>query len=222
MIKVETFVFNPFQVHCFVVWDDVSRHCLFIDPGMCCDAEWQRLHRFIVENELVPDRILLTHCHSDHVVGTGYLTREYPGLPICGSVEDQNHLPSVMEMNQMFRVETEIHWAPITQNVIEGDRFTLETDGGEAAEIQVLDCPGHSHHGLCYYFPAQKLLFSGDVLFFNSIGRADFGPAMGGDAHLLIQGILNKLLTLPGDVRVFPGHGPLTTISYEASYNPFL
>ena len=220
MVCIEQFVCNPFQEQCYVVWDEVSRHCLVIDPGMSCDAEWSRVHRFLIEHQLTPERILLTHGHTDHVMGAGYLTKAYPGVKVCGSMEEQNHLPTPEVQNQFFGIETEVHYAAITDNVMAGDTFRFPSEGGES--IQVIDVPGHSHHGLCYYLPQSGVIFSGDVLFYCSVGRSDFGPSFGGNGPLLVRGILERLLTLPMEVKVYPGHGPMTTIGNEATYNPYL
>lgn len=223
-MNVKAFCCNPFQENCYVVWSDDCTKCIVIDPGLCCDEEWSRLQGFLVGHGLVPERILLTHCHSDHVMGTGYLTGNYPGLPICGSMEDQNHLPPVELQNRYFGVEAEVHWSPISKDLKEGDTFSFpeESNNAKSHPVQVLDCPGHSHHGLCYFFPDDKLLFTGDVLFYCSLGRSDFGPAMGCNGRLLLEGITQKLLTLPSDVKVYPGHGPATSIGNEATYNPYI
>lgn len=221
-MKVQSFTCNPFQELCYVLWDESTRRCIIVDPGMCSDWEWQRVHRFLEDKALTPDRVLLTHCHSDHVMGTGYVKHAYPTVPICGAVDDQNHLPDIQSQNGLFGVDVEIHWTPITQNLLEGDTFLFPSETGEEQVARVIDCPGHSHHGLCYYFPADKILMSGDVLFCCSVGRSDFGPAMGGNGRLLVEGIVSKLLTLPADVTVYPGHGPMTNIGYESTYNPYL
>lgn len=220
-MNVEVFTCNPFDEHCFLLWEEGLHNCIIIDPGMCCDAEWHRLHAFMQSHELTPDYVLLTHSHTDHVMGTGYLARQYPSLPIYGSMEDQNHLPSVHTQNTYFGVDVEVHYAPITHDLRDGDRLPASPLTG-AQGIQVIDCPGHSHHGLCYYLADGGLLFSGDVLFYCSVGRFDFGPAMGGNGPQLVKGIIEKLLVLPTDVKVYPGHGPMTTIGTEATYNPYL
>lgn len=221
-LNVQVFVCNPFQEQCFIVWIESPGTCLVIDPGMSNETEWKRVQDFLVTHKLTPERILLTHNHVDHVMGTSYLTSAYPGLRIYGSEEDQNHLPSVGAQNAAFGVDCPLHWVPITNNLKEGEEFPFPAQSDSPQTVRVIDCPGHSHHGLCYYFADAKVLFSGDVLFYCSIGRADFGPAMGGNARLLIEGITQKLLTLPSDVKVYPGHGPATTIGNESNYNPYL
>jgi len=226
-MQVKTFQVNPFGENCYVVYPAEEAACLVIDPGISNENEWSRIQAFLTQHRLTPERIMLTHCHSDHVMGTGYLTKAYPGLPVCGSMEDQNHLPSVQQQNSVFGVQADIHWSPITHDLHEGDTLRFPSlpspSGAESPSIiQVLDCPGHSHHGLCYYLPESKLLFTGDVLFYGSVGRSDFGPSMGCDGRLLLEGIAQKLLTLPADVKVLPGHGMPTTIGQESQYNPYL
>lgn len=215
-LHVETFNSNDFLEHCYVVWDDQTLECVIVDPGFFHVEDWQGCHRYLVQHQLTPRYILVTHSHTDHVSGTGIVVQQYPGTPICGSTDDQFRLPSIAQQNMLFGVESAGHWTPITQPLAAGDQLEW------SHRIQVIDCPGHSFHGLCFYFADDKLLFSGDVLFACSIGRSDFGRNMGCDGRQLVQGIRSQLLTLPADVIVYPGHGPSTTIGDEAMYNPYL
>lgn len=215
-MKVETFQCNAFQQNCYLVWDEVSLEAFIIDPGFATEWEWQRVDARIQSAGLKLQSVLLTHNHADHCLGSNFPVRAY-AVPVCGSMEDQDHMPSVGTQARAFGLDCEPHWSPITRDLREGDALQLGDN-----RVEVLDCPGHSHHGLCFYFPEAKLLFSGDVLFYCSVGRSDFGPAMGGNGPLLVQGIVTKLLTLPADVKVYPGHGPQTTIGTESTYNPYL
>lgn len=217
-LKVEYFVCNPFQEQCYVVWDEETLHCLIIDPGMASQNEWLRVHHFISSHELILQSVLVTHSHIDHVMGSGFIHAEYPEVPIFGSMEDQDRMPSIALQNQLFGLGIETHWTPISRNLIGGEQWTFAGNH----RIAVYDCPGHSFHGLCYYFPDDEMIFAGDVLFCCSVGRSDFGPSMGCDGRKLVQGIVQNLLTLPTSVVVYPGHGPNTTIGNEATYNPYI
>lgn len=221
MLHIETFVCNPFSEQCYVGWDDKSRAAFVVDPGFSSDFEWQRVRQCIENNDLHIQFVLQTHCHTDHCMGSAYIARTYQ-VPIYGSMDEQNHMPSLQIQNNAFGIDVPLHWSPIDRNLNDGDTLWLgEAGSAEAHKIEVLDCPGHSFHGLCFYFPQDKILFSGDVLFCGSVGRSDFGTVMGGNGPLLVKSIVEKLLTLPADVLVYPGHGPSTTIGYESTYNPY-
>lgn len=216
MIEVAQFRCNEFAENCYVVYDNISKDAIIIDPGIKYTNEWEKCKGFIKDNELLPRHILLTHYHIDHILGTGLCSKEY-GLPVSGSIEDQLSLPTPEMQARLFGQEITNKIEPISINLKEGDTVSFGDN-----IIKILDCPGHSFHGLCYYFEKDKILFTGDVLFYCSIGRSDFGETMGCDGRLLIDSINSKLTTLPKDVTVFPGHGPKTTIGQECAYNPFI
>ena len=215
MLKVKSFNNNPFQENTYLLIEPDSKQCLIIDPGMSNQAEWMEVQQYMKENELTPNMVLLTHGHVDHLMGTGYIADTY-GVKPFGPIEDIEKLPSAQMQGRLFGVTWEHEPALVSKNIKEGDSLQI----GEC-KIDVLDIPGHSFHGLCYYLPQEKMLFSGDVLFFCSIGRSDFGPMMGGDGETLVEGIRCKLLSLPPDTTVYPGHGPETTIGQEIQCNPF-
>lgn len=216
MLHIEIFQCNPLQMNCHLVWDEASKEAFVIDPGFATQGEWQRVANRIESEHLTLKAVLLTHNHADHCMGSGFPVRSYQ-VDVYGSKEDQDHMPSVQVQAEVFGLGDELHWAPIAHNLNEGDTLMLGQN-----RVEVIDCPGHSHHGLCYYFPDEKKLFSGDVLFYCSVGRSDFGRAMGGNGPLLVKSVVEKLLTLPMEVVVYPGHGPQTTIGTEATYNPYL
>lgn len=219
-MKVDTFPCNDFGELCYVVSYDT--HCFIVDPGMANEQEWSRIRQHLVSHHLTPSHVFITHCHADHCMGSGFVKRDYPEVRICGSMEEQQLLPPTVVQARAFGLPYEsMLWSPISMNVNEA---TEDGQLSEAlgAEVHVIDCPGHSFHGLCYYFPEHKVVFSGDVLFYCSVGRSDFGPEMGGNGPLLAQGITHKLFALPADVRVYPGHGPYTTIGTEVNCNPYV
>ena len=214
-MKIKCFSFNPFQENTYLLIDESTQSCWFIDPGMCNQHDWGVVKSFIEQEGLKPAKVLLTHCHVDHQMGTGYLKEAY-GLQPEGPVEDYAALPTPAQQSQLFGVGYEKEVVPVAHNLKEGDTLSFGS-----SEVLIIDVPGHSHHGLCFYLPQEKFVFSGDVLFFGSIGRSDFGPQMGCDGELLIQGIQTKLLALPPDTVVYPGHGPSTTIEQELMCNPY-
>ena len=214
---VKQFVFNAFQENCYLVADEETRHCAIIDPGMNSAREMQAVADYIGQSGFTLERVLLTHCHLDHVLGTGWLADVWPEVPIGGPVEDGERLPSAEMQSRMFGMPVAHKTVPLTANVNEGDRLKI----GQI-EVQVYDIPGHSFHGLCYYLPSEGVLFTGDVLFCCSVGRSDFGPGFGCDGEALVDGIRCKLMSLPPETTIYPGHGPSSTIGQEITYNPYI
>lgn len=212
---LKCFVNNPFQENSYLLIDQETRQCVLIDPGMNSEREWSVVKGYIESEDLQPQEVWLTHCHVDHMMGTGYLAEHY-GLKVAGPIADYEQLPEAQLQGQLFGVPVCKEVAPVVRNIKEGDKLHL----GQT-EIQVLDVPGHSFHGLCYYIPTAKILLTGDVLFFCSVGRSDFGARMGSDGQLLVEGIRSKLMSLPPDTVVYPGHGPQTSIQNEIEHNPY-
>lgn len=215
-MKIEQFVCNAFQENCYVAWDEATMKCAIIDPGMATEFEWAKVRDYIKSNGLKVEHILLTHSHIDHLLGTGFCAKEY-GIEVSGSIIDQTHLPSPEKQASLFGIGLRTEPARITQSLHEG--FDIKVGN---LNVKVLDCPGHSFSGLCYYFASEGVLFTGDVLFQGSVGRSDFGAEMGCNGPQLSQAILHKLFVLPKETYVYPGHGPMTTIGYEYNYNPFV
>lgn len=212
---IKTFVNNPFQENTYILSDQTTKECIIVDPGMNNDFEYRVVNDYLSSEGLILKAVWLTHSHVDHQMGTGFLAEDYQ-VPILGSIEDATQLPDVHLQSQLFGVHVGKQPVRITQNIKEGDKLKIGH-----TEVLVLDVPGHSYHSLCYYIPADKILLSGDVLFCCSVGRSDFGKQMGCNGDLLIEGIRSKLMTLPPDTNVYPGHGPSTTIQNEITYNPY-
>ncbi|NGM62337.1 MBL fold metallo-hydrolase [Sphingobacterium sp. SGG-5] len=212
MIQIKTFVFNPYQENTYVLYDELSRESIIVDPGMHLPVEEERLAAFIKEKALKPIALYNTHCHIDHVLGNRYVFDRW-GLkpqfhegevPILVSV--QNYAPQMG-----FRYEV----SPIPDSFIEeGQTISLG-----AHTLTAILAPGHSPAHLCYYAEADGFLIGGDVLFRNSIGRTDLP---GGDHDTLLDSIRHKIYTLPDETLVYPGHGPTTTVGEEKKNNPFV
>lgn len=199
-----------FMTNCYTVYNAVTRDAVLIDPA--CNARF--LNNILVNEQLNCVAILLTHGHYDHIGALPELM-ELVGhkVPIYASAEEEDVLNdprknlSTMLSGQMVTVKPDI--------LLQDDQ-----------EIELLDTklrcflvPGHTKGGMCYYFAENGMLFSGDTLFARSIGRSDFPT---GDGIKLVKSIKEKLMTLPDETIVYPGHNERTTIGKERNANPFI
>jgi hydroxyacylglutathione hydrolase len=211
MIKVNTFTFNPFQENTYLL-SDHTKKCKVIDPGMNSDEERKEFDQFLIAHDLVLEAIVNTHCHVDHVLGCKYLKEKY-NVPFCIHRQELQMLENVQLFGEYFGLETEPPPAP-DEFISENDLLTI----GDS-KLKIIHVPGHSEGSLVFYSLEDGFLIAGDVLFRGSIGRTDLP---GGDYNTLIYSIRSKILTLPLNTRVFPGHGPYTTVENESKTNPFL
>lgn len=213
MLHSHIFTFNPLATNCVVLWADDQKACTVVDPGMSSDEGVNDLVSFIRGQGYTPDAIFLTHGHFDHVWGVEKLLEVFP-VPVYMHPDDKGILAdgtSVFKGMQSFKL---FQHSIVTTDVADGDVIT-----SAGTEWTVLHTPGHTPGGVCYYSALNSLLLSGDTLFAGSIGRTDLG---GGDYDDLMKSIQEKLLTLPGDTDVIPGHGQPTSIAQEGMHNPFL
>ncbi|RMG81380.1 MAG: MBL fold metallo-hydrolase, partial [Bacteroidetes bacterium] len=211
MSSVVSFTFNAFQENTYLIYDD-TKACVIIDPG-CFDAsEKDELVRFIEQNDLRPVRLLNTHCHIDHIFGNRFVSEKYK-LPLeihRGELPVLNEGPRVCMMYGLPYPEP----SPAPGKFIEaGD--TIEFGN---TRLEVLFTPGHSPASISFFCEKDRYVIAGDVLFYGSIGRTDLP---GGDLPTLINSIKTQYYPLGDDVRVYPGHGPATTIGFERANNPF-
>ena len=211
MLTVKRFIFNPIQENTYVVYNGKDA-CAIIDPGCYFPEEKQALSHWLRETRVHPNLLLNTHCHLDHVFGNKWAAEHYNLELQIGEKE----LPTFN-----FAPESGIRWSMPFENykgnilfLKEGDDIVMGTD-----ILEVLFTPGHSVGHVVFYNREQGFIIGGDVLFRMGIGRTDLP---GGDHSLLIKSIREKLLGLPGDVIVYPGHGEPTTIGFEKENNPFL
>jgi glyoxylase-like metal-dependent hydrolase (beta-lactamase superfamily II) len=216
MLQIYTHPCNSFMENTYLVVDPATNEAALIDPGCSRDAEWNPIERQIRDLRCTLRYVLLTHGHVDHVMGTGYATRDFP-VEVWGSRDEEQRLPSASRQAMLFGIPMEGVPDSIRHDLRQGDTLKL----GEE-EIRVLDVPGHSFHGLIYYMPQSGVVFTGDVLFAGGVGRSDFGPNLGCDGRALAEGIVERLFTLPPETRVYPGHGPSTTIGFESATNPYV
>lgn len=211
MLYIESFTFNPFQENTYLLFDDKKR-CWIIDPGMYSPQETAYLKQQIESRGLVPQAIINTHAHIDHILGINSLTSAY-NIQFGLHEKDLPVLNNAMTSAMMFGLEL--------AGVPKADFYINETEplklGDDTLEVRF--APGHSPGSIVFYYPAGKWLIGGDVLFNGSIGRTDLP---GGNFDTLIRSIREQLFTLPDNTTVYSGHGPSTTIGREKSFNPFL
>lgn len=211
-MQIKTFTFNPIQENTYLLYDDTNE-CIIIDAGCFSPQEENILAGFIEENKLILKRVINTHSHFDHIFGNAFLANKYGILPE-GHIGDEVFISNMEVSASSFGFSSRVVPQELGSYLQEGDvvKFGI-------TELQVLHVPGHSPGSICFYCKADEVLFSGDVLFHESIGRADLP---GGNFGTLIDGITKKLVTLPDQTVVYPGHGESTTIGHEKQYNPYL
>lgn len=199
---------GPLQCNCSIVGDEVSREALVIDPGDDIDAvlDLLRKHRLSVK------QIVITHAHIDHVGGAMRLKRA-TGAPILLN-ENDTALLRMLDVQAAWLGMRSPGDVVIDRNVAEGDVVRAGS-----LQAQVIHTPGHTEGSICLLFSPEKKLIAGDTLFAGSIGRTDLP---GGSFEKIIDSLHGKLLALPDETSVVPGHGPLTTIGDERERNPFL
>jgi glyoxylase-like metal-dependent hydrolase (beta-lactamase superfamily II) len=211
MLNIQRLTFNPFQVNTYVIWDE-TRECAIVDAGCYGEAETARITSFITEQGLKPARLINTHCHIDHIAGVAFLSRHF-GLDFeahNGGLKLIHHSQKacfIYGFDHLETIEPKVH-------LKEGDIIRF----GDS-EMEVIETPGHADGSLCFISHRDQFVITGDVLFYQSIGRSDLPT---GNYDVLMKSIREKLLTLPPDYTVYPGHGPETSIGFEANSNPFL
>lgn len=211
MLYIQSFVFNGFHENTYIVSNE-KKHCWIVDPGMFDTNETNHLKNFIRQNQLVPQAIINTHAHLDHIFGVQPLVDAY-GLPFHLHEKEMPVLKNASVSAAMFGIRFNPTFQP-SAFIKEGEPLMLADD-----EIEVRFAPGHSPGSIVFYYSAGSWALSGDVLFSGSIGRTDLP---GGNFDTLIQSIREQMFTLPDDTVVYSGHGPATTIGNEKIYNPFL
>lgn len=196
------------QCNCSVFGDEQTREAIVVDPG----DDIGDITAILAEYHLRVKAIVITHAHIDHVAGASQL-RALTNAPVYMNDRDQELLDMLNVQASWLRVKTPER--PVIDIAsAEGTVLTLGS-----AEFQVIDTPGHTPGSQCLWIPGENKLVAGDTLFRNSVGRTDLP---GGNGHQLLSSIKTKLLGLPEDAIVIPGHGPETTIGQEKERNPFL
>lgn len=212
-MKISRFIVNPFGVNTYIMWDPESREAAIIDPGMTDDAEIKAVDSFIEREHLKPVHLINTHMHLDHIFSNLYIKDKY-GLDIKAHREDDFLGRSLEDQIGRFRMPVRAKNHGLDTELHDGERLYLGKE-----PIEVICVPGHSPGSIALYCPESKFVVTGDALFKGSIGRTDLPK---GDFTTLVNSIRDRLLTLPADTAILPGHGPETTVGYERSYNPYV
>jgi len=205
-IRIKTMVLGPVQTNCYIVNVAENKEAVVIDPA----DRAEKIYNYLTENDLECKKILLTHGHFDHITAAESL-KKLTGAEIYAH-ENEKSLLKDPDLNASARMGYEIS--------IEPDCLLKDNEEFEAAGLtwQVIYTPGHTGGGVCYYLKNEGVLFSGDTLFYESIGRTDFPT---GNLQKLMESVKNRLFVLPDETKVYPGHGWSTTIEHEKSNNPF-
>ena len=205
---VETLAVGPLGCNCTILGCPETRKALVVDPGGDAD----RIEALLDRHGLTPVALLHTHAHFDHVLGAPELKARF-GAEILLHADDLPLYENVPMQGTFFGFSLP-EPAPIDRFVPDGERLNFGTRDGE-----VIHTPGHTPGSICLHVGSEKLLLTGDTLFAGGIGRTDL---WGGSHADLMRSIRERLLPLPPETRVIPGHGPETTLGEEALTNPFL
>lgn len=199
---------GPMPVNTYILQDEVSKDAVIIDVG----GDFEQIKQETEAKGYNIKYILNTHGHFDHVLGEIYVQQNYPDIPIYIHKDDISHISKLKDEMRYFGFTSENKPLVLDKFIDENTELFIGNN-----RIKVFHTPGHSKGSLSYYI--DNKLFSGDCLFYHSIGRTDFYD---GDFETLINSITTKLLTLPEDTIVYPGHGISTTIKNEKKFNPYL
>ncbi|MEJ2701607.1 MAG: MBL fold metallo-hydrolase [Sedimentisphaerales bacterium] len=206
---IDRLILGAYETNCYVLRSsEEAKDCLVVDPGLDADP----LIDFLADRELSPVAIVLTHGHIDHIAGLAVLRKRFPDAKVY-----------------IHKLDAGMLAEPYTNlSAMSGGSFTTEPEDVTLEEpdvidlagikLQVLHTPGHTPGGICLYSAQDGVVLVGDTLFAGSIGRTDFP---GGSMSQLLKGVKEKLFTLPGGTKAYPGHGPATTIASEKAHNPF-
>ena len=205
-IEIKSMTLGMVATNCYLIINKENKKALLVDPA----DNALRINNVIEENGCTLKAILLTHGHFDHIMALNDLKKRY-NVPVYAHEEEEDVLKQSSlnlsgSIGQIYTTQADVY-------VKDGEHLKLA-----GLDVIVLYTPGHTKGGVCYYFPEEKVLMSGDTLFHCSIGRTDFPT---GSMSQLVRSVKEQLFVLPDDVQVYPGHDSVTSIGYEKQYNPF-
>jgi glyoxylase-like metal-dependent hydrolase (beta-lactamase superfamily II) len=211
-MKIARLIFNPIQENTYIIWDDTLEAAV-IDAGNMNERENEVLAKFIADNGLKPKYALNTHGHFDHLLGVDFLREKY-GAQLAMSSKDEFLLKGASVSAELFGVK-----ADALPEAIDIDLEGKESIKFGNTELKIIPTPGHTPGHVAFYEPESKVLFTGDTLFRESIGRTDLP---GGDYSWIMRSIIENILPLGDDVKIYPGHGETSDLGHESMYNPFV
>lgn len=203
--RIRTLPVGSLRTNCYIVYDAISKNGFVIDPG----GDSMRIQQALTGLMVTPQAILLTHGHFDHMLAAEQLRTTYE-IPVYAYTSEKEVAgnPS-LNLSAAFGGSMALQ---VDRTIEDGQQLDLA-----GFDIQVMHTPGHTSGSVCYYIENQQVLFSGDTLFAQSVGRVDFPT---GSQSALIRSIQQRLFVLPDDTQVYPGHEASTSIGYEKQYNP--
>lgn len=206
VMKVENMVLGMVQTNCYLLSNRQTKECIIVDPA---DLP-HRIESRISAEGYCPVAILLTHGHFDHIMAVNEIKKLYD-IPIYAAAEEEELLKDASaNLSEQFGGGYKV-FADYTLK--DGDCITLA-----GSHIKAILTPGHTRGSMCYYFEEDGFLISGDMLFFESVGRTDFPT---GNSSDILKSLRERVLTLPEGTVVYPGHGESTDIAHEKAYNPY-
>jgi len=206
-MQIKKIIVGELQVNCYIVFSKNSSNAIVIDPG----DDFKIINEFLEKNNLTPQYIINTHGHFDHIMANNSLKQTYPNSLLLVHKDDAPMLNDA-SLNLSYFIGKK--FVSVKPDKLLSDNDTISWDN---KELLIIHTPGHTLGGICIL--VENILFSGDTLFYESIGRTDLD---GGSSEKLLSSIKNKLLNLSAETLVFPGHGTQTSIGYEKKHNEFL
>ncbi len=214
MFEIKSLPMNMLEENCYIISDETCE-AVVIDCGALYENDRQNIIRYVENRRLKITHHICTHMHYDHCFGAGFIQETFHVSPEFNIADKSVYYGEGDEIFGNLREIMRRGSRPTPERFLnEGDKILFGSH-----TLEVLNTPGHTQGGVCFYCQKEKALFSGDTLFHCSIGRTDFP---GGNAELLCENIRKKLFSLPDDVMVYPGHGTYTNIGYEKLNNPYV
>lgn len=210
---VKQFTFNHFEVNTYVIVDDATHQCAIVDPACEASFEDAQLTQFIEQEQLQVTHILLTHAHVDHIAGLRQCCEHYK-LPVTMHADGRKLLKQAEAYGDIMGFAVD-NMGDLEVSELNDNDIVMVGD----TEVECRYVPGHCPGSICFVLHGEKAVLTGDALFHFSIGRTDLP---GGDYPTLIEKLKTRILTLPDDYRVLPGHGIASQIGKERKYNSFL